>query len=155
MQICSVASLSSVSAVRRAVFFGAIALSTAAASLAPAGAAGLYGAIGPPIGAPGIVLVQKKANPFDGAWTIHATSKTCASKSAVNVLTIVDGAIVKGDPYPAKGSVSASGAIRWTIAGLADGTPVDSKGTLRGNKGSGTYQRRDGRCGGSFTATRG
>jgi len=155
MQICSLASLSSVSAVRRAVFFGAIAFSAAAAWLAPAGAAGLYGAGRPPIGSPAIVLVQNKANPFDGTWTINATSQTCASKSAVNVLTIVNGTIVSGAPYPAKGSVSASGAIRWTIAGLADGTPVDSKGTLRGNKGSGTYQRRDGRCGGSFTATRG
>lgn len=102
-----------------------------------------------------VLLVQKKSGPFDGQWRIDATSRTCASKSAVNVLTIVNGAIVSGNPYPAKGSVSASGAIRWSISGLADGAPVDSRGTLRGNKGSGTYQRRDGKCGGRFTATRG
>jgi hypothetical protein len=118
-------------------------------------AMGAPAAFSPPDERSEVVLVQKKAGPFDGQWRINATSQTCASKSATNVLTIVNGKIVSGDPYPARGSVSAGGAIKWTISALADGRPVDSKGTLRGNKGSGTYQRRDGKCGGRFTATRG
>jgi hypothetical protein len=109
----------------------------------------------PVLDRPDVVMVQKKGGQFDGRWTIHYTSQTCRFKSITNVLTAVNGAITRGDPTPAKGSISAGGAARWTETAQADGAPVDATGTFRGNRGSGTYQRRDGRCGGRFTATRG
>lgn len=64
-------------------------------------------------------------------------------------------AIVGGDPTPAKGSISAGGAARWTEIAQTDGAPVDATGTFRVNRGSGSYQRRDAKCGGRFTATGG
>jgi hypothetical protein len=109
----------------------------------------------PTLDRPDVVLVQKRGGPFDGRWTINYTSQTCRFKSITNVLTAVNGAIVSGDPTPAKGSISVGGAARWTETAQTDGAPVDATGTFRSNRGSGTYHRRDGRCGGRFAATRG
>ena len=50
---------------------------------------------------------------------------------------------------------SASGSASWTQLSKYDGAPVRYTGTFRGNTGSGTFVRQDGRCSGYFTATRG
>ncbi|MBX9592306.1 MAG: hypothetical protein K2X43_23715 [Hyphomonadaceae bacterium] len=102
-----------------------------------------------------VVLVQEKGGQFDGRRTINYASQACRFKLITNILTAVNGAIVNGTPTPAKGSNSAGDTARWTETAQVDGAPVDARGSFRGNRGSGAYQRRDGKCGGRFTARRG
>jgi hypothetical protein len=161
MLICSLGNPSTVSSAARrtplgALSVAAIALSTAAALLAPgrAEANGPYIISRPPVELSDVLLVQKGAGQFDGKWTVTTSSQTCSSKSATMYLTVVNGA-VSGDPYPLTGSIAASGAARWTMSALSDGTPLNFSGTFRGNAGSGAYARADRKCSGRFTARRG
>jgi hypothetical protein len=88
------------------------------------------------------------SGPFDGTWTIHQVSATCMNKSGSFVVTVA------GTKVGGRGRISSSGDIQWTSSATVDGAPMDWSGTLRGGWGSGTYSRRDGKCGGTFTARR-
>ena len=50
--------------------------------------------------------------------------------------------------------VSPSGSASWTQSAATDGAPIRYHGTFRGNSGSGSFARHDGRCSGTFTARR-
>ena len=51
--------------------------------------------------------------------------------------------------------VSPSGSASWTQSAATDGAPIRYQGTFRGNSGSGSFARYDGKCSGTFTARRG
>lgn len=89
---------------------------------------------------------------FDGAWTITSISQNCMIKRVSFPLLVSGGHVSGGNK---SGRVSASGGVRWTSPARTDGAPLTWTGTLRGNSGSGTYSRNDGKCGGTFTARRG
>jgi uncharacterized caspase-like protein len=88
---------------------------------------------------------------FDGTWTITHVSSNCMVKGGTFAF-VVAGSSVGGGKR--SGRIAATGAVRWTSPARTDGHPVIWTGTFRGNSGSGTYGRQDGRCGGSFTARR-
>jgi hypothetical protein len=60
-----------------------------------------------------------------------------------------------GGSYRRAIRVSASGTASWTQPAVTDGAPIRYQGTFRGNAGSGSFARHDGRCSGTFTARRG
>ena len=62
---------------------------------------------------------------------------------------------VGGGTYRRFLKVSASGTATWTQPAATDGAPVRYHGTFRGNAGSGSFARHDGKCSGTFTARRG
>jgi hypothetical protein len=91
---------------------------------------------------------------FDGAWTItrHLNSACLNSRRGTlpqpHSVKIEGGAIGGG---AASGSVSASGAVRWTESNPHTST-LHYSGTLRGNSGSGRFEGTY--CAGTFTAQR-
>ena len=50
-----------------------------------------------------------------------------------------------------QGSISATGAARWTVTAIVDGVLVRYVGTFSGTGGSGRFSRADGSCEGTFT----
>jgi hypothetical protein len=81
---------------------------------------------------------------FDGRWSVsRAAPRGCSVVGSVFTITI-SGSSVKAPG--GTGSVSASGAIQFP------GRTNNFTGTLQGSSGSGSYS---GKCGGSWTATRG
>jgi hypothetical protein len=62
---------------------------------------------------------------------------------------------VDGHNYlvPVDAKAEEAAALDLEMAGT-DGAPVRYHGTFRGKTGSGTWSREDGKCGGTFTATR-
>ena len=93
---------------------------------------------------------------FDGVWTVRHSSATCSDKGGSFRLTIdkgsVRGRIAAGT---ISGTVSASGAVRWTHPARSDAAPVIWEGRLHGNTGAGSYERQDGKCHGTFALQRG
>ena len=106
----------------------------------------------PKIASPG------RLDSLDGTWTVRTTwGPECPAvrkgkkRGGTNRLLIANG--VPGGGNVTLGKVSASGTVSWTRP-APDRTPVRFQGTFRGNRGSGTFARSDGKCSGSFTATR-
>jgi hypothetical protein len=92
---------------------------------------------------------------FDGVWRIAHTSASCQHKSGGFKLTIANGTIRGRVPSGTiSGTISADGAVRWSFPAAIDAVPVNWEGRLRGNKGTGSYERADGRCRGTFTVRR-
>jgi hypothetical protein len=89
---------------------------------------------------------------YDGTWTIITASANCR-RSTWSFPLRVTGSVVKSGKNA--GQVSTAGAVSWVSPALLDGAPIEWTGTFSGNLGSGTFGRRDGRCRGTFTATRG
>ena len=92
---------------------------------------------------------------FDGVWRVTHTSASCRNKSGGFRLTIANGKVggrVRAGTV--SGTVSASGAVRWSIPADYDAAAVIWEGRLRGNTGLGTYERQDGSCRGSFRVMR-
>jgi uncharacterized caspase-like protein len=90
--------------------------------------------------------------PFDGLWTVTHTSSNCQNRNGAFRLPVKNGQIVGQNR---KGTVAAGGEVRWVTSAGYDKQPVDWTGVLKGNGGTGTYQRRDRKCFGSFKARRG
>jgi hypothetical protein len=92
----------------------------------------------------------KEAAGFDGRWTIHWNGPSClAATSGSYTITVAKGSIVGGQ---SAGSISSSGAARWTRTNPL-GQTVDVHGTFRGNSGSGRFAAPMG-CRGTWTARR-
>jgi hypothetical protein len=91
------------------------------------------------------------ARTFDGTWTISHRSATCYFKNGTYTLVVAGGS-VRGEKR--SGRIEPSGTVKWKSSASTDAHPVLWTGTFRGNSGSGSYERRDGRCGGTFTAKR-
>jgi uncharacterized caspase-like protein len=87
---------------------------------------------------------------FDGSWTVTRIGAGCKDTSHAFRLTIAGGRIVN----PGSGSVSASGAVRWTSPSYVDGRPVHFSGALRANSGSGSFNKPASSCNGTFTVRR-
>jgi len=99
-----------------------------------------------------VALLPKLVNPkgpsqFDGAWTITWSGGTNCAQAVGSYVLRIQGGII-GRPY--SGSVSASGAARWT--GRNSYGPLSFSATLRGNSGSGSFDNAG--CSGSITARR-
>ena len=89
---------------------------------------------------------------YDGTWVVTTASANCRRSTWSFPLRVAGSAVKSGKN---SGRVSPAGAVGWVSPALLDGAPIEWKGTLSGNSGSGTFGRRDGRCRGTFTATRG
>ena len=93
---------------------------------------------------------------FDGVWRIADTSASCRSKRGGFRLTNAGGQV--GGRVPAgtiSGTVSPAGDVRWSMPAGHDAAPVVWEGRFRGRTGTGTYERQDGKCRGTFAARRG
>jgi hypothetical protein len=92
------------------------------------------------------------AGNFDGTWTITwVTRAPCIPGNDSYTIKIVDETVLP----PHAGSISASGAARWTQTSVRTrGRPVHYRGTFRGDSGSGTLQNPETQCRGTFTARR-
>ena len=100
-------------------------------------------------------LPAAAANPFDGKWTMENSSATCMVKSDTWTLIVTNGSVTAAGNYPPTGSISPSGASKWTRHAKKDGLPVTYTGTFHGNAGSGTYvSSAKVPCSGKFTAQR-
>lgn len=91
---------------------------------------------------------------YDGSWSVvfYTLRGDCnrATRAAVRVYR---GRIYAEDPsYQAYGTVSASGAVRATVA--QGGQSASGSGQLRGNVGRGWWRTTSGECSGQWTAER-
>jgi hypothetical protein len=100
----------------------------------------------------------KGQHPFDGFWSVNfvVAGGRCRTPGTYTHRPVVRNGVVEGQAKGGRisGRVSSSGAITF-ITPAADGTPIQFVGTLRGDRGSGTFSRPDGGCSGQFKATRG
>ena len=105
-----------------------------------------------------VVAALPKLDPprqnFDGNWTFHVTTQTCPRAGSFKAVIRGTTATWHDHGQTVKFRIDPSGVIRGTMLALADGAPIDWSGRLQGNSGSGKFGRRDGGCGGVFTARR-
>lgn len=90
---------------------------------------------------------------FDGTWTVSWLRGPGCNRGGGGTyrLVIANGAM---GGTAISGRVGASGAARWTVPAVGDGAPVRYEGSFRDKSASGSFTRQDGRCSGTFTATR-
>jgi uncharacterized caspase-like protein len=89
---------------------------------------------------------------FDGIWLITHRSTNCRIKYNRYPIIISQNQVsTKGG---ARGHVTPTGNIRWTGLSRARDIRIDWRGTLRGSSGTGSYAARNGKCDGTFSATR-
>ena len=100
----------------------------------------------------------KGQHPFDGSWVITFNNRPeCHYKGTYSLsVRIASGTMEGRFSWGARvsGRVLASGAVTLTYPARTDGVPVNHTGTFRGDTGSGTFARTDGKCTGAFTAKR-
>lgn len=99
----------------------------------------------------------QKQNPFDGPWSVNisVTRGDCSSNSLYGV--VIRGGRVYyagGANVAVSGSVSPSGAVSVRVS--SGGQSASGSGRLRGNSGGGSWsgQGNNGRCSGSWSASR-
>ena len=98
------------------------------------------------------VEAPRSLGTFDGAWTVVWTRGACTlTGGGTYRLSITNGSV---GGKATSGKVSASGSASWMISAVTDSAPVRYQGTFRGNTASGTFARTDGKCSGTFSATR-
>ncbi len=93
---------------------------------------------------------------FDGSWTLTLFGSTERCRPRAPVLSIIirgrtiTGRVARGD---VSGSISASGVAEWTHPNR-EGHPLRYRGSFNRDAGSGSWERSDGRCWGTFVAKR-
>jgi hypothetical protein len=93
---------------------------------------------------------------FDGAWNIVRLGQNCRDGYYTFVISISGGVISgRAGHGTLRGSVAASGTLRFTHPSYPRGGPKYYSGTLRDSRGSGTFTTGGGNCTGTFTASRG
>ncbi len=108
----------------------------------------------PKLGSPNktapVAETPASASRFDGSWTITTTRLGgCKYPGSTFVLRFKGGAITGRH----SGTVSPSGAVRWSGIAVTVGVPISYMGRVNGSSGSGTYRNTNG-CHGTFTARR-
>jgi uncharacterized caspase-like protein len=99
---------------------------------------------------------------FDGTWYLHRLGPGCRTVEDVRMVVYVANGIVSGSGPVGKitGTVSPTGQLKFshgTWSGpnkTSDGGTMHYKASLRGNTGSGTFDKPGSGCNGTFTATR-
>ncbi len=93
------------------------------------------------------------SGPFAGGWVVSLVSENCYVKKG-RITIHVDNQKIAVMGIGGSGTIVPAGAFRFTHPAVSDKRPIDYAGVLRGEEGSGTYRRRDGGCGGTFTVRR-
>ncbi|MCC2111359.1 MAG: hypothetical protein KDJ16_04930 [Hyphomicrobiales bacterium] len=92
---------------------------------------------------------------FDGTWKVSRTSDNCRPKSPIKV-TIADRKI-SGSYWGASGKHQVTGTIsadgRFTFTARSPRDDVVFKGTIKGSRGQGSWNVRNGHCNGALTIT--
>jgi uncharacterized caspase-like protein len=102
------------------------------------------------------------AGAFDGTWYLHRLGPGCRTVEDVRMLVYVANGVVTGPGPVGKitGTVSAAGQMKFshgTWSGpnkTSDGGTMHYRAALRGNAGSGTFEKPGSSCNGTFTAKR-
>ena len=91
---------------------------------------------------------------FDGVWMVTWTrGPNCGGNSGGGTFRVpIANGIARGKDL--SGTISVAGAVGWNTSAGTDGAPIRYRGTFRGNSGSGTFERPDGKCSGTFIARR-
>jgi hypothetical protein len=90
---------------------------------------------------------------YDGTWSvaIYTLRGDCGSVRAA--VRIIGGRVYSADQsYQAGGGVSATGAVRVSVAGF--GRSASGSGRLSRNSGAGRWRSSRGECSGSWSASR-
>jgi serine/threonine protein kinase len=107
-----------------------------------------------------VAALSKPPNPtpsghsFDGRWIVNFTALSTVCGRSGGRFPIFISSPKVSTRRGGTGRISSSGSIRWTVLARLRPVPVDWRGSLKGNSGSGTYAARNGRCHGRFTARR-
>ena len=101
------------------------------------------------------------AGQFDGTWHLNRVGPGCPSLPSGRIAIHVANGVISGRARAGRttGAVSASGQLRFSHPGVSgttpDGSTLHYSGSLRGNTGSGTFNKPGTGCNGTFTAARG
>jgi hypothetical protein len=93
---------------------------------------------------------------FDGSWSASTASTTCRVKAGHWQIRVHGRSVdIIRNAGNAHATLDGTGSFRAIIPAKTDGAPMVVVGKFHGSSASGTYSRRDGRCGGRFVARRG